>query len=219
MTTQTPIDAPSSGRTARSLGGGSGLLQRIAVGGFFLAAGAMLLLATLSALYVVGDGLIDDVQISDVAVIPGSKVDLNGQPSARLAARLDKGLALYRAGITKRLIVSGGTGVEGFSEAIVMRDYLLRQGVMSSHIIVDAAGSNTEATAKNCAAIMRARGFHSGIVVTQYFHVARTKMALRFQHIEKVHSAHATYVELRDVYSTAREALALPVVWLRGVLT
>ena len=114
------------------------------------------------------------------------------------------------------LIVSGGTGVEGFSEAIVMRDYLLGQGVPWSNILVDAAGSNTEATAKNCAAIMRARGFISVIVVTQYFHVARTKMALRFQHVEQVHSAHAAYVEWRDVYSIAREAVALPVYWLRG---
>jgi vancomycin permeability regulator SanA len=176
-----------------------------------------LVAAALSALLIVVAGLMDDIQTSDVAVILGSKVELNGQPSARLAARLDKGLALYRTGVTTTLIVSGGTGVEGFSEAIIMRDYLSQRGVPLANIIVDENGFNTDATAKNCAAIMRARGFHSVIVVTQYFHIARTTMALRFQDVRNVHSAHAHYLEMRDIYSTAREALALPVYWISNV--
>lgn len=177
----------------------------------------VLAVATLSAPFITVVGLADDVQTSDVAVILGSKVELNGQPSARLAARLDKGLALYRTGATTMLIVSGGTGVEGFSEAIVMRDYLLRRGVPLANIVVDENGFTTDDTAKNCAAILHTRGFNSVIVVTQYFHVARTTMALRFHGVRNVHSAHAAYVELRDAYSIVREVIALPVAWMRGV--
>ena len=173
--------------------------------------------AILLALAIIADGLTDDVRSSDIAIILGSKVELDGHPSARLAARLDTGLALYRTGATKVLMVSGGTGVEGFSEAIVMRDYLYQLGVPLSDIIVDENGFNTDDTAKNCAAFMRVHGLKSVIVVTQYFHVSRTKMALKFYGVGTVYSAHAAFVELRDMYSIAREVVALPVVWLQGL--
>ncbi len=160
-------------------------------------------------------GMSDDLRPSDVGIVLGSKVELSGQPSARLAARLDRGASLYSEGVFKRLIVSGGTGVEGFDEAAVMRDYLLRKGVPGKAIIVDSGGATTEASAVNCAALMRAHGFKSVTIVTQYFHVPRTRLALRANGIARIHSAHARYFELRDLYSITREVAALPVYWLK----
>ena len=205
--TKTAIDESTKDRATRSFVFGVKFLKWTALAA--LSAGAY------SVFAIIFDGLSDDVPHSDVAVILGSKVELSGYPSARLAARLDRGIALYRAGVIKTLIVSGGTGKEGFSEAIVMRDYLFRMGVPLSGIIVDELGYNTEETARNCAAIMQLNGFKSVIVVTQYFHVSRTRMALKYHDIKDIHSAHAHYFELRDIYSTAREAVALPVYWAR----
>lgn len=167
----------------------------------------------LSALVICANGLADDVQISDVAVVLGSKVISTGLPSDRLAARLDRAYALYKVGVVKALIVSGSTGVEGFDEAEVMRSYLLRIGVPDAKIIVDSKGTNTEETAKNCARLMKLHGFKSVIVVTQYFHVPRTRLALKAYGIDEIHSAHAYFFELRDIYSIAREVLALPDYW------
>ena len=180
------------------------------------AGSGVILVAAIAALGIIFFGLSDDVQRSDVAVILGSKIELNGRPSARLAARLDSGLALYQTGITKTLIVSGGTGVEGFNEATVMRDYLVQRGVPISAVIVDGMGNNTDQTARNCAALMRERGFSSVIIVTQYFHVLRTWMALRHHNIQPIHTVHARYVELRDLYSIAREVIAIPTYWIGG---
>lgn len=163
---------------------------------------------------IVVDGLTDNTHVSDVAVILGSKVELNGQPSARLIARLDRAQALYKAQVIKHLIVSGGIGKEGFDEALVMRDYLIRTGVPSAAIIVDSKGNDTEDTARNCAGLMTLHGFKSVIIVTQYFHVSRTRIALHAYGIAEVYSAHAQFFELRDIYSIAREILALPVYWL-----
>ena len=159
-------------------------------------------------------GMADDLHPTDVGVVLGSKVELNGQPSGRLAARLDRGANLYARGVFKKVIVSGGTGVEGFDEAAVMRDYLLKKGVPSKAIIVDSAGVNTDATARNCAALMARHGFMSVTVVTQYFHVPRTRLALRRQGIADIGSAHAHFFELRDFYSIVREVAALPAYWL-----
>jgi hypothetical protein len=46
-------------------------------------------------------GLNDNIDRSDVAVVLGNTVDPNGKPSARLQARLDKTIELYRRGIFK----------------------------------------------------------------------------------------------------------------------
>lgn len=159
-------------------------------------------------------GMNDDLRPTDVGVVLGSKVELNGKPSGRLAARLDRGADLYAQGVFHHMIVSGGTGVEGFDEAGVMRDYLLKKGVPSSAIMVDSAGVTTDATARNCASLMASHGFRSVTIVTQYFHVPRTRLALRRHGVAEIGSAHAHFFELRDLYSIAREVAALPAYWL-----
>ena len=203
--TKTTTDASAKDRITRSFALGIVPLKWAAL--------SLCIATSLLVFLIIFDGLSDDIQSSDVAVILGSKVELTGRPSVRLAARLDRGIELYKSGMTKTLIVSGGTGTEGFNEALVMRDYLFGKGVPLSQIIVDSMGFNTEETAKNCATIMKLHNFKSVIVVTQYFHISRTRIALKSNHIYDVRSAHAQYFEFRDIYSIARETLAIPVYW------
>lgn len=161
----------------------------------------------LCAAVLVIDGLTDDIGQTDVGIVLGSKVELTGQPSPRLAARLDRAAELYRQGRFATVIVSGGTGVEGFDEARVMKDWLVAHGVPAKAILLDSQGVNTWATAVNSAALMRSHGFASATVVTQYFHIPRTRLALRRQGIAEVRTAHARIFELRDLYSTVREVI------------
>ena len=161
------------------------------------------------------DGWMDNVTKSDVGIVLGSKVMPDGTPSARLQARLDKAHELFQQGMFRYVIVSGGTGKEGRSEARVMANYLAGQKkVPREAIILDEYGNTTRATAQNSAAIMKERGLTSAVVVTQYFHITRTRYALRRAGVAKVCTAHARYFEMRDLYSIAREAIALPVYWL-----
>lgn len=172
-------------------------------------------LALMGVASIVLDGLRDDVQVSDVGIVLGSKVMPNGRPSERLQARLDKAADLYRQGMFKQVIVSGATGKEGHSEAKVMSEYLVsQQNVPRAAIVLDEHGNTTQDTAQNCAAVMRAQGFRSALVVTQYFHVTRSRYAMHRAGITTVHTAHPRYFEVRDIYSIAREAVALPVYWL-----
>jgi vancomycin permeability regulator SanA len=158
-----------------------------------------------SGLLIVIDGLSDDIHAADVAIIPGSKVELSGVPSARLRARLDKAVELYKQGLCKHVIVSGGTGSEGFDEAAVMKAYLIEKGLPEAQVYVDSQGASTYLTAKNSSRIMKENGWQSALVVSQYFHISRTKLALRRFGVSSVYSAHANYFELRDIYSIARE--------------
>lgn len=171
-------------------------------------------MALVSVAYLAGvaclvyDGLNDHIINADVIIVPGNKVELNGKPSPRLMARITKAAELFQQHKAPYIFVSGGTGKEGFDEAVVMADSLIAMHVPASHIIIDSQGINTLATAKNAHSFMAAQKLTTAIVVTQYFHIARTKLALRKNGITQLGSAHADYVEWRDSYALAREVVA-----------
>ena len=162
-------------------------------------------------------GLRDDVAISDVALVLGSKVELDGKPSLRLKARLDKAAELFHAGNFPKIIVSGGVGKEGFDEAAVMHDYLTTHGVPPERIIVDSLGVTTFASAKNTVQISQRMGFKSVLVVSQHFHIPRSRIALERSGILTIHSAHAEFFEWRDIYSSLRETAGYAAYLLRRV--
>jgi vancomycin permeability regulator SanA len=157
---------------------------------------------------IVIDGLNDNYQKADVALILGNTVKENGELSDRLKARVDKGLELYQKGFVKKIIVSGGLGKEGFYEADEMGKYLLSKGVDKNDIVTDNKASTTYWTAFNYLKIQKDFNFSSVIIVSQYFHISRTRMMLNRLGVENVYSAHPEYFELRDVYSIPREFFA-----------
>jgi len=150
-------------------------------------------------------GLTDSVSQSDVALVLGSKVELNGRPSARLAARLDCAVELYDTGKVPMILVSGGLGKEGYDEAMVMKEYLVSKGIPNERILTDSRGFNTFASARNTAQIAREKKYTIVLVISQYFHIPRCKMALHKCGIKSVYSVHARFFELRDIYSSFRE--------------
>lgn len=159
----------------------------------------------LHTVFVVIDGLNDELKPVDAAVVLGNKVEVNGQPSNRLKARLDKSIELYNEGYYTFIIVSGGIGKEGFDEAKVMKAYLMDKGIAENNIIEDNNGYNSYMTAQNTRIIMDELGLDSVMIISQYFHISRTKLAFRKVRIDETSSAHANIFELRDLYSLIRE--------------
>jgi vancomycin permeability regulator SanA len=160
------------------------------------------------AIIIIYDGLSDETEQADVALIPGTKVENDGQPSERLKARLDGGIKIYKQGLVRKLIVSGGKGEEGFEEADVMKEYLLSREIPAEDIIADRMGYTTYESAINCRIIMKENNYKSVLVISQYFHISRTKLALRRAGIETIYSVHVPYYELRDIFSLFREVFA-----------
>jgi vancomycin permeability regulator SanA len=160
------------------------------------------------AMIIFYDGLSDEIERADVALIPESKVENDGKPSQRLKARLEGGIKIYRQGLVKKLIVSGGKGQEGFDEADVMKEYLISQKIPAEDIITDRQGYTTYESAINCRAIMEANNYKSVLIISQYFHISRMRLALRKAGVEKIYSVHVPYYELRDIFSLLREVFA-----------
>ncbi len=147
-------------------------------------------------------------------MVPGNTVLPDGTLGGRLQARLDTALQLYTEKRAPSIFVSGGTGREGHDEAAAMAAYLRDHGVPPSAIVQDPLGIDTAATARNAAKYLREHRLHSALVATQYFHVARTRLALERSGVTVAGSAHARDFEARDAYSLAREVAGYAVYYL-----
>ncbi len=175
-----------------------------------------LVIFTVATLVLVAQGFRDDVAPSDIALVLGSKVERDGQPSRGLRARLDEAVNVYHSGAAPLILVSGGLGKEGYDEAAVMGTYLVAQGIPQDHILLDGHGDTTYESARNLCRIMKERHLQSAIVVSQYFHIPRARLAVRRFGIAPVRSAHAHCFEWRDLYSAPRECVAIVFYALRS---
>ncbi len=154
-------------------------------------------------------GLHDHLGNADIAVVPAAYVEANGQPSDRLHARLEKAAELYKKGFFSTIMVSGAVSKRGFDDAAIMKMDLLRLGVSSQHILIDDTGYTTYLTAKNTAHYMRNNGLHSVFIISQYFHIPRTRFAFHRFGVPMVYYAHANYFEWDDLFSSVREVFAI----------
>lgn len=118
---------------------------------------------------------------ADAIVVLGA-AQYDGRPSPILRARLLHALQLYRAGLAPAVITSGGRQPgddSGYTEATVAARWLLQQGVPPSRVYLEDTGRTTWQSMSNVAAIGRAHGFHTVILVTDPLASARAQqMAL-----------------------------------------
>jgi vancomycin permeability regulator SanA len=165
----------------------------------------LVVIAALLAVWIIYDGINDVGDTADCAVVLGTAVKANGMPAPVLQERLDRAVQLYQAGKVPVIIVSGADHVGGNNEATAMASYLETEGVPTKAVIQDHQGINTDATAHDTAQIMREHNLHSVMVVTSYYHITRTKMALRWEGVKSISQAHAGVVRKEDAFNIARE--------------
>lgn len=126
-------------------------------------------------------GTTDYRRPADAAVVFGARVYATGRPSPLLADRIATAVELYRTGLVRTLVMSGGDGADGFNEARVMRDDAVAAGVEPAAILVDPAGNSTEATVTNSMALLQSRVPSTArprvIAVSQAYHLPRVQLA------------------------------------------
>jgi vancomycin permeability regulator SanA len=122
-------------------------------------------------------GMTDYRRPADVAVVFGAQVHEDGRPSTSLRDRMATAEELYKSGLVKRIIVSGGVGESGYNEALVMRDMAKKAGVPADEIVVDSNGVNTAATVADTVPFFGGKGWQRILVVSQFYHLPRIKLA------------------------------------------
>ena len=90
-------------------------------------------------------------------------------------ARTQQAIDLYKQGWGSRLIFSGAAlDTSGPSNAEVMQQQAIKQGVSPTAISIDQTSSNTEQNAQNTTRILSDYKITSAIVVTSGYHMKRT---------------------------------------------
>ncbi|HEY5086239.1 MAG TPA: YdcF family protein [Gemmatimonadaceae bacterium] len=121
----------------------------------------------------------DTAQPAGAIVVLGA-AQYAGHPSPVLRARLTHAVELWRRGLAPRMVLTGGTG-EGdtVSEAAVGRRFVVQQGVPDSAILLESNGRTTSASLYAVAAMMRAEGANTVILVSDPFHMLRLAILAR----------------------------------------
>jgi vancomycin permeability regulator SanA len=153
-----------------------------------------------------------------VAIIFGAHVLGNGQPSPILGDRVDAGVALYKAGKVKKLLMSGDNRFVDYNEVAVMQAYAVEHGVPKEDIVLDYAGRSTYDT---CYRAKHIFGLDSAVLVTQRYHSPRAVYTCRGLGIDAVGymvNDFDKYPDLLIPY-TSREILATVNAWIELHIT
>lgn len=145
----------------------------------------------------------------DYLIVLGAKV--NGKyPSAALQYRLDEAITLYNENPKLHIIVTGGQGIdEEFTEASVMKEYLIKNGVAQNKIIIEDKSTTTFENIYNTKMIIGSGDVKVG-VVTNAFHIYRVKMICkRVFNFECQMQASRNPKSIQGLFSILREPLAL----------
>ena len=128
-----------------------------------------------------GQSNLDQARPADVIVVMGAAA-YRGKPSPVLKARLDHALFLHLQRFAPRILATGGAGGDPiFTEASTMRDYLTERGVPSESIILEPQSSSTVESTAAIGEIMRRMGLRSCVLVSDGYHIFRSKRMLEEQ--------------------------------------
>jgi len=140
-------------------------------------AGGLALLAAFPLALMLCFGNTDYRRPADAVVVFGAGVYASGKMSNALEDRIRTGCEIYRAGLTKRLVLSGGRGDGAITEATAMRSYALAHGVRAEDIVVDDKGMNTEGTVQDTVPLLRQWDARCVLAVSHFYHLPRIKLA------------------------------------------
>jgi uncharacterized SAM-binding protein YcdF (DUF218 family) len=108
-----------------------------------------------------------------------------GRPSPVLRARLDHAIALWRRGLARTMIVTGGTGTgDTTSEAAVSQRYVVQHGVPSGAVLQETEGRTTSESMAGVAALMGSQGRRDVLLVSDPFHMLRLTILARRHGLE-----------------------------------
>jgi len=118
------------------------------------------------------DNCVADIKGQRPAVLVlGAKVDSQDNVSPVFADRLDTAVSLYKAGLVKKILISGDHGTAFYDEVNAGKEYLLEQNVAPEDIFLDHAGFDTFDSIYRAKNIFR---LNSLLISTQDFHLSRS---------------------------------------------
>lgn len=111
------------------------------------------------------------------AIVVMGVAQYDGRPSPQLQARLDHVLTLWKEGVAKLVVTTGGNQPgDRFTEARASADYLVAGGIPESAISMEDIGATTLQSLQGVAEILHSRGLSSIEIVTDPYHALRSRL-------------------------------------------
>ncbi len=139
---------------------------------------------------------------ADCILVLGAGVRPDGTPSAMLQERIDTGVALYKAGASEKILMSGDHGTDAYDEVNTMKACAIADGVPSEAVFMDHAGFSTYESMARAAQVFGAKRV---IVVTQEYHLYRALYLARAYGLDAVGVACDTQVYSGQAMREVRE--------------
>lgn len=118
-----------------------------------------------------------DIRREVDAIVVMGVAQYDGKPSPQLRARLDHVLTLWKQGVAKLVVTTGGNQPgDRFTEARASADYLIAGGIPESSISMEDLGSTTLQSMQGVAQILNSRGLTSVSIVTDPYHALRSQL-------------------------------------------
>jgi uncharacterized SAM-binding protein YcdF (DUF218 family) len=109
----------------------------------------------------------------DAAVVLGARASL-GQPTPVFAARIDHAVDLYKRGIVRNILFTGGNEPsKPLTDSEAARDYAVRHGVPREATEVERKSRTTRENLIEAQRIVRDRGWGNVVVVSDPYHLYR----------------------------------------------
>ncbi|MBC6972564.1 YdcF family protein [Bacillus sp. Xin] len=149
---------------------------------------------------------------ADYMILLGAKVK-GTKPSYSLQYRIDKAAEYLKKHEQTIVIVSGGKGKgEDISEALAMKQGLMKQDIAEQRIIMEDRSTNTDENIEFSKALIPANK-KKGMIVTNDFHMFRAKKIAEKQGL-KVEGLSAKTPKPIIIQSNVREYFAITQYWL-----
>ena len=110
---------------------------------------------------------------ADAAVVMGATVFRN-RPSPVFRERINHAVNLYRQGVVRYLIFTGGlAGNDELAESEAAREYAITQGVPAEHILIETTSSNSCLNLVEAKRIMDENALEQALIVSDPLHMRR----------------------------------------------
>jgi uncharacterized SAM-binding protein YcdF (DUF218 family) len=118
---------------------------------------------------------LDDRTHADVVVVLGA-AQYDGKPSKILEARLNHAKSLFETGVAEHIVTGGGRRAgDNYTEADAGARWLASHGVPRDKVIEVDEGTDTLGTLRAVAGTVKARGWHSAVIVSDPWHSLRAR--------------------------------------------
>jgi uncharacterized SAM-binding protein YcdF (DUF218 family) len=115
----------------------------------------------------------DETAPADVAIVLGAGTRRE-TPSPVFRERIDHAINLYRSGVVRAIILTGGVGNgRTVADSEIARDYALEEGVPAEVIYIEMNSETTLENLQEARTIMQDEGFESALVVSDPLHLYR----------------------------------------------